>query len=107
MKNTRNQTCALGSSHATAPRAATSGHYFKMTTGALSPAAKAANSQQQSIIKDDTSIRGVTSRGIIETITMRKALVNGKFIRDYGPTLIATKSEIVENIAEQCHKPHF
>ena len=46
MKNTRNQTCALGSSHATAPRAATSGHYFKMT-GALSPAAKAANSQQQ------------------------------------------------------------
>ena len=39
MKNTRNQTCALGSSPATAPRAATSVHYFKMTTGALSPAA--------------------------------------------------------------------
>ena len=47
MKNTRNQTCALGSFPATAPRAATIGHYFKMTTGALSPAAKAANSQQQ------------------------------------------------------------
>ena len=47
MKNTRNQTCALGSSHATTPRAATSGHYFKLTTGALRPAAKASNSQQQ------------------------------------------------------------
>ena len=47
MRNTRNQTCALGSSLETAPRAATSGHYFKMTTGALSPAAKAANSQKQ------------------------------------------------------------
>ena len=47
MKNTQNQTCAIGSSPATAPRAATSGHYFKMTTGALSPAAKPAKSQQQ------------------------------------------------------------
>ena len=51
MKNTRNQTCAFGSSHATAPRAATSGQYFKMTTWALSPAAKAANSQQQQQFK--------------------------------------------------------
>ena len=46
MKGTQNQTCALGSSHATAPRAATSGHYFKMTTGALSPAAKANNNNE-------------------------------------------------------------
>ena len=50
MKNTQNQTCALGSSHTTAPRAATSGYHFKMTTGALSPAAKAAISQQQQVL---------------------------------------------------------
>ena len=47
MKYTQNQTCALGSSPATAPRAATSGHYFEMTTGALIPAAIAPNSQQE------------------------------------------------------------
>ena len=46
MKYTQNQTCALGSSPATAPRTATNGHYFKMTNGALSPAAIAAKSQQ-------------------------------------------------------------
>ena len=35
------------SATATATRAAGSGHYFKITTGALSPAAEAANSKQQ------------------------------------------------------------
>ena len=47
MKYTQNQTCALDSSPATAPRAATSGHYFKMATWALSFASVAANSPKQ------------------------------------------------------------
>ena len=57
MKYTQNQTCALGSSTATAPRAAASGHCFKMTTGALNLAAIAANSQQQQQTKSfDTRV---------------------------------------------------
>ena len=47
MKFAQNRTCALGSSPATAPRAAINGQCFKIKTGELSLAALAANFQQQ------------------------------------------------------------
>ena len=47
IKQAQTQTHAFGSPTVTAPCAATGGHYFKMTTGALSPAALTAISQQQ------------------------------------------------------------